>query len=88
MRYAKRVDAAGLRLLAQARDRLLPVGSLGNAHLDGAARSADAAGDADALLTQDAAHVVAQVLDLRADDVRLIDFEKDMRAALKIEARA
>ena len=85
---AERVDAAGLGLLAKTRDRLLPVGRLGNAHLDGAARAADAAGDADSLLAQDAPDVVAQVLDLRADDVRLIDFQKDMRAALKVEAQS
>ena len=72
--------------LAQLRHQLGAVGCLGNAQLHAARGQADAALQADALLAQDAADVVAQLGDLAADQVRAVDLEQDVRAALQIEA--
>ena len=58
-----------------------------DANLDAARVDADAAGNADLLLTQQASQIVAQIAGHAADHVGAIHFIEKMRAALQIEAQ-
>ena len=85
-RPAHESAAEAVAQLPQFRKDFLSIRRVGDAHLHAARGRSDAAGDGDLFFAQDSAHVVAQIFHLRADEIRLIHFERHMRAALQVEA--
>src|SRR5271166_2651954 len=75
------------RQLLELRQDPLQLGGIGDAQLKAARRYADAAGNRDLLVTQDAADAVAQIFDHGLHHRRIVDFEQDVRAALQVEAK-
>jgi hypothetical protein len=79
--------AQRLRQFAQLGQHFFAIRGIGNAHTDTAALDADAALERDALFAQHAAHIVAQDIDLRAQNGARIDLQQHMRTALQIQAQ-